>query len=87
LPTLDDGRLLHQVAQRWTAGTTHVVFEPVEIITKLAALIPARVQLVSYHGMLAPGAPGRDRIVPQPAVTEESAAPYAQNTVGTRFDL
>jgi hypothetical protein len=74
LSALDDGRLLYQLKKRWRDGTTHVVFEPLEFIAKLAALVPApRVHLVRYHGVLAPGAPGRERIVPQPDDAEECA--------------
>jgi hypothetical protein len=76
---LDDGRLLHQLKKRWRDGTTHMVFEPLEFIGKLAALIPApRVHLVRYHGVLAPGAPGRERIVPQREDAGETSAPCAQ---------
>jgi hypothetical protein len=79
LSALDDGRLLYQLKKRRRDGTTHVVFEPVEFIAKLAALIPApRVHLVRYHGVLAPGAPGRARIVPPPDDAEETATPCAQ---------
>ena len=79
LSALDDGRLLYQLKKRWRDGTTHVVFEPLEFIAKLAALVPApRVHLVRYHGVLAPGAPGRERIVPQPDDAEVAPAPCAQ---------
>jgi hypothetical protein len=71
--------LLYQLKKRWRDGTTHVVFESVEFIAKLAALIPApRVHLVRYHGVLAPGAPGRARIMPPPDDAEETATPCAQ---------
>ena len=36
-------------------GTTHVVFEPLDFIARLAALVPRpRVNLTRYHGVLAP---------------------------------
>ncbi len=79
LSALDDGRLLYQLKKRWRDGTTHVVFEPLEFIAKLAALVPPpRVHPVRYHGVLAPGAPGRERIVPPPDDAEEISTPYAQ---------
>ncbi|MFN7965081.1 MAG: transposase [Acidobacteriota bacterium] len=79
LSALDDGRLLYRLKKRWRDGTTHIVFEPVEFIAKLAALIPApRVHLVRYHGVLAPGAPGRGRIVPQPDDAQVAATPCVQ---------
>jgi hypothetical protein len=65
LTRLEDGRLLYRLKQRWRDGTTHVVFEPAELIEKLAALVPPpRFHLVRYHGILGPCASERDRIVP-----------------------
>ncbi len=37
LSRLDDGRLLYRLKHRWRDGTTHVVFEPLELLEKLAA--------------------------------------------------
>ncbi len=62
LSALDDGRLLYRLKKRWRDG-----------------LIPApRVHLVRYHGVLAPGAPGRGRIVPRPDDAQEAATPCVQ---------
>jgi hypothetical protein len=40
LSTLADGRLKYRLKRRWRDGTTHVIFEPLEFIEKLAALVP-----------------------------------------------
>ena len=65
LSVLDDGRLLYRLKRRWRDGTTHMVFEPLELIEKLAALVPPpRLNLVRYHGVLAPAARNRACIVP-----------------------
>jgi hypothetical protein len=65
LSRLDDGRLLYRLKHRWRDGTTHVVFEPQELLEKLAALVPPpRFHLVRYHGILGPCAGERDRVVP-----------------------
>ncbi len=49
----------------WRDGTTHVVFEPLELIERLVALIPPpRAHQVRYHGVLAPCAGYRDAVVP-----------------------
>jgi hypothetical protein len=65
LSRLDDGRLLYRLKQRWRDGTTHVVFEPQELLEKLAALVPPpRFHLARYHGILGPCAGERDRVVP-----------------------
>ena len=48
----------------WKDGSTHVVYEPVEFVSKLAALIPRpHKNLVLYHGVLAPNAAWRSGAV------------------------
>jgi hypothetical protein len=65
LSRLPDGRLLYRLRRRWRDGTTHLVFAPLELVEKLAALIPPpRFHLVRYHGVLAPRARSRRRVVP-----------------------
>ncbi len=66
LSRMEDGRLLYRLKHRWRDGTTHVVFEPRELLEKLAALVPPpRLHLVRYHGILGPCASERDRVVPE----------------------
>ena len=46
-------------------GATHILFSPLDFLGKLAALIPRpRHHLVRYHGIFAPNARIRKRIVP-----------------------
>jgi hypothetical protein len=55
LSRLADGRLLYRLKRRWRDGTTHVVFEPLELLERLVALIPPpRANQIRYHGVLAP---------------------------------
>ena len=82
LSRLEGRRLLYRLKRRWRDGTTHVVFEPQELMEKLAALVPPpRFHLVRYHGILGPCASARDRVVPgapTPAHRDGSAAlPYS----------
>jgi len=57
--------LLYELRYRWRDGTTHVAFEPLEFLEKLAALVPRpRFNLVRYHGILAPAARHRAEVVP-----------------------
>ena len=74
LEVLCDGRLLYRFKRPWRDGTTHVVFQPLELLEKLAALVPApRAHLVRYHGLIAPAAKWRALIVPassSPSTTE-----------------
>ena len=47
-------------------GTTHLVMTGLEFMQKLAALVPRpRLNLIRYHGVLAPNAKWRSQIVPQ----------------------
>jgi hypothetical protein len=65
LEALPNGLLSYRLKTRWRDGTTHVLMERRELLERLAPLIPPpRAHLVRYHGLLAPCASGRDRIVP-----------------------
>lgn len=73
LSRLPDGRLLYRLKHRWRDGTTHVLFEPLELVEKLAALVPPpRFNLVRYHGLLAPAAHWRPLVIPSTPRTEAS---------------
>jgi len=62
LCVLDDDTLSFKLKTPWSDGTTDLVLSPLELIEKLAALVrPARLNLVRYHGLLAPNAANRDR--------------------------
>jgi hypothetical protein len=59
-----DGQVVLELRRRWANGTTHLVFDPVELLERLAALVPRpRINLVLYHGVLAPRAPWGRAIV------------------------
>jgi hypothetical protein len=48
----------------WADGTRQLLFEPLTLLEKLAALIPRpRINLVVYHGVLAPHSGWRARVV------------------------
>ncbi len=65
LEAMTDGRLAYRLKTPWRDGTTHVVMERRELLERLAPLIPPpRAHQVRYHGILAPCASGRDRVVP-----------------------
>ena len=40
LSLLPDGRLLYRLKRRWSDGTTHIIYEPMELMERLAALVP-----------------------------------------------
>ncbi len=64
-----EGRIRLRLKTPWADGTRHLLFEPLEFLEKLAALIPrSRVNLFLYHGVLAAHARWRPRVVlAQPA--------------------
>jgi hypothetical protein len=65
LSVLPDGCVSYRLRHKWRNGATHVLFEPLDLIAKLAALVPPpRFNLVRYHGILAPASRWRSRIVP-----------------------
>jgi hypothetical protein len=60
--------LIYRLKRMWSDGSTDVIFEPQDFMSKLAALVPApRVHLPRFHGILAPAARWRPLIVPKPA--------------------
>ena len=49
------GLIHYRLKTPYRDGTTHVVFEPLDFIARLAALVPSpRVNLTRYHGVFAP---------------------------------
>jgi len=61
------GKLVYRMKTPWRNGATHVVMERIELIEKLAALVPRpRYHIVHYYGVLAPAAKWRRDIVPDP---------------------
>ena len=76
LEQLPDGRLKYVFRHPWRDGTTAVVMEPLDLLARLAALVPApRRHLLRYHGTLAPNAAWRARIVPEPAAQASPGEP------------
>ena len=64
LRELPDGNILASMKSKWADGTTHLVFEPLELLERIAAIIPRpQINLVIYHGVLAPNAKWRSRVV------------------------
>src|SRR5207244_10855581 len=67
---------------RWADGTTHLRFDPLELLERLAVLTPRpRVNLILYYGVLAPRAAWRAAIVASAASTDAAGVypPTADN--------
>jgi len=76
-----DGRLALRLKTRWRDGTTHILMERHELLERLVPLIPPpRAHQVRYHGVLAPCASARDRIVPGPRPPWPAAGPEGHGT-------
>lgn len=71
-----DGKLQYKLKRRWADGTEAVFFEPLDLISRLCALIPPpRFHLLRYHGVLAAHAKDRSEVVP---ALKEDESPRAQ---------
>jgi len=80
------GRVRLALRHMWSDGTTHLEFDPVAFLERLAVLVPRpRVNLILYHGVLAPRAAGRSDIVPRDVARPEGAPPGARGTGGRRW--
>jgi hypothetical protein len=61
LSQLPDARLLYRLKHSWRDGTQALLFEPLDFLGKLAALIPpARAHQIRYHGVFAARSSLRD---------------------------
>ena len=60
-----NGNIRYQLKTPYRDGTTHVIFEPLDFIARLAALVPkARVNLTRFHGVFAPNSKHRALVTP-----------------------
>ena len=65
LSILSNGHIRLQLKTPYHNGTTHLIFEPLDFISKLASLIPPpRIHLTRFHGLYAPNAKYRRLITP-----------------------
>src|SRR5206468_5756442 len=62
-----NGDLVYTFTKSWSDGTTGITLSPLELLEKLAAIVPLpRVHLVRYAGCLAPHSTLREAIIPTP---------------------
>jgi hypothetical protein len=60
-----NGNVRYQLKMPYRDGTTHVIFEPLDFIARLAALVPKpRVNLTRFHGVFAPNSKHRALVTP-----------------------
>ena len=59
------GNIRYQLKTPYSDGTTHVIFEPLDFISKLASLVPKpKVNLTRFHGVFAPNSKHRITVTP-----------------------
>ena len=64
-----EGNIRYELKTPYRDGTTHIIFEPLDFMSKLAALVPVpRVNLTRYHGIFAPNSRHRSEIIIKPQV-------------------
>ena len=74
---LPDGRLSYELKTPYKNGTTHVIFEPLDFIARIAALVPKpRFHLTRFHGVFAPNSKHRT------TVTSDAKEKQAQRSAG-----
>jgi len=60
-----NGQVRYRLKTPYKDGTTHVIFEPLDFMARLAALVPKpRVNLTRFHGVFAPNSHHRVTITP-----------------------
>lgn len=65
LSLTSNGKVRYELKTPFRNGTTHVIFEPLDFIARLAALVPKpRVNLTRFHGVFAPNSKHRALITP-----------------------
>ncbi len=65
LSLTSNGLVRYQLKTPYRDGTTHVFFEPLDFLARLAALVPKpRVNLTRFHGIFAPNSKLRSQVTP-----------------------
>ena len=60
-----NGNVRCQLKTPYRDGRTHVIFEPVDFMARLAALVPKpRVNLTRFQGVIAPNSKDRAQVTP-----------------------
>jgi hypothetical protein len=72
------GQVIYRLKKPFSDGSTHIIMQPLELIEKLAALVPRpRIHLTRFHGVLGPHYKFRSLIVskPQPVTDDQPEKP------------
>ncbi len=65
LPLTAQGKVCYELKTPYRDGTIHVIFEPLDFMARLVALVPKpRVNLTRFHGVFAPNSKHRILVTP-----------------------
>jgi hypothetical protein len=81
----EEGDVVLQLRHRWADGTTHLRFDPLEFLGRLAVLVPRpRINLILYYGVLGARAAWRRQVVRRTATVPPGAvaAPEPPRSLG-----
>jgi hypothetical protein len=79
------GHIRYGLKTPYRDGTTHVIFEPLDFLARLASLVPLpRVNLTRFHGVFAPHSALRRRIVPHAPARTKKAGPDEEGAFAHR---
>lgn len=82
----DHKQITYRLKRRYTDGTTHLLFTPLELMEKLAALVPPpRAHLTRYFGILGPHDKHRSQVVPKPPPKKEETPTTSSDTPESPF--
>ncbi len=88
LTRISEDLLSFKLKTPWSDGTTSILLSPLELIEKLAALVPPpRKNMVRYHGVLAPHAKHREKIVPAGQASNDDRAFGDEDAVPRKYRL
>ena len=75
------GQVTLKLKTSWKNGAIHIVLEPLEFMQRLAALMPRpRLHLTRFHGVLAPNAKLRSKVLPKGAQTTVHTREHAAHS-------
>jgi hypothetical protein len=85
LARTDRGHVRYTLKRPYADGTTHIIFEPMDFIARLVALVPKpKAHLTRYHGVFAPNSALRAQVVTRPAADHAAASSATTNQYSRR---
>jgi len=87
LSTTPEGLVAYRLRKPWSADQTHRVMTPLEVMARLAALVPPpRHPLIRFHGVCAPHSSWRGSVVPERIAADSPASGSLQTAAAPDRD-